>query len=74
MQLAGKSGMTRTIPGPYESAEMRRFLDSFLYREPAFLVDEVIQMDAENGYIEARMDTLRPLPFAAQQREKLNKQ
>lgn len=60
--------MSRRIPGPYESTEMQRFLDTFLYREPAFLVDEVIQMDAEKLFIEARMDTLRPLPFAAQQR------
>ena len=60
--------MTRSIPGPYEASEMQHFLDTFLYRESAFLVDEVIRMDPEEHYIEARMDTRRPLPFAAEQR------
>lgn len=60
--------MTRSIPGPYPEADMQRFLATFLYREPAFLVDEVLKMDQEKGFIEARMDTLRPLPFSAEQR------
>ncbi len=60
--------MTRAIPGPYDSAEMQHFLDTFLYREEAFLVDEVVSLDAERRAIEARMDTTRPLPFASQQR------
>jgi hypothetical protein len=47
---------------------MRRFLDTFLYREEAFLVDEIVEMDAEERRIEARLDTRRPLPFAAAQR------
>lgn len=62
----------RLVPGPYDAAEMQRFLDTFLYEESAFLVDEVIRMDAEEHYIEARMDTLRPLPFSAAQRIESN--
>ena len=58
----------REIPGPYDPAQMRRFLDSFLYREEAFLVDEVVSLDREARRIEARMDTKRPLPFASAQR------
>jgi len=58
----------RTIPGPHDPDEMRRFLASFLYREEAFLVDEVVRLDAEAREIEARLDTRRALPFAAQQR------
>ena len=60
--------MTRTIPGPHDPDEMRRFLESFMYREEAFLVDEVLRLDAETREIEARLDTRRALPFAAQQR------
>jgi hypothetical protein len=60
--------MSRTIPGPYDADEMRRFLDTFLYREEAFLVDEVIRLDADAKTIEARMDTERPLPLAQLQR------
>ena len=60
--------MPREIPGPYHPAEMRRFLDTFNYREEAFLVDEVLKMDPENRTIEARMDTTRELPFARHQR------
>jgi len=58
----------REIPGPFEAAEMRRFLDTFMYRDEAFFVDEVVAMDAEEHTIEARLDTTRDLPFAAQQR------
>jgi hypothetical protein len=58
----------RKIPGPYDPAEMQHFLDTFLYRDEAFLVDEVIRIDRAERAIEAVLDTLRPLPFAAQQR------
>ena len=64
--------MSRTIPPPYTESELKRFLDTFLYREEAFLVDDILVMDAEQGLIEARMDTQRPLPFAAAQRTSAN--
>ncbi len=60
--------MPREIPGPYDPAEMRRFLDTFLYREGAFLVDEVLELDADTRRIRALLDTRRALPFASQQR------
>ena len=60
--------MARIIPGPHDATEMDAFLKSFLYREEAFLVDEIRQMDAETKRIEAVLDTHRPLPFAAAQR------
>jgi hypothetical protein len=47
---------------------MRHFLETFLYREDAFMVDEILRLDAEAHAIEARLETTRPLPFAAQQR------
>ena len=47
---------------------MAAFLESFLYREEAFLIDEIHRMDAETKTIEAVLDTNRPLPFAAAQR------
>ena len=64
----GGERVAREIPGPYQPAEMRHFLATFLYREEAFLIDEVLRLDAEQRVIEARMDTTRPLPFASQQR------
>ena len=60
--------MARKIPGPIEPAEMDRFLDSFLYREEAFLIDEIVSIDPDANAIHARLDTLRDLPFAALQR------
>lgn len=60
--------MAREIPGPYDPAEMRRFLDTFNYREEAFLVDEVVKIDPEARAIEARMATTRDLPFTRLQR------
>jgi hypothetical protein len=47
---------------------MRRFLDTFNYREEAFLVDEVVKIDPAARAIEARMDTTRDLPLTRQQR------
>ena len=47
---------------------MQRFLDSLLYEEEAFLIDEVTRMDRESLCVEARMDTTRPLPFSNLQR------
>ena len=60
--------MSREIPGPYDPAEMRSFLDTFLYRESAFWIDEVLELDSDERRIVARMDTDRPLPIASQQR------
>jgi len=58
----------RSVTGPFEPEEIQRFLRTFLYEEDAFLVDEVLELDAETRCIRARMDTQRPLPFAALQR------
>ncbi len=60
--------MLDSLPAPYTPDELKHFLDTFLYKEEAFLVDEIVRMDAEAGLVEARMDTERPLPFAAAQR------
>lgn len=45
-------------------AELERFVSTFLYSREAFLIDEVLRIDAETGEVEARMDTTRPLPVA----------
>jgi hypothetical protein len=55
-------------PGPLDPAEVKRFLESFLYREQAFLVDEVVAVDREARAIRALLDTTRELPFARAQR------
>ena len=55
-------------PGPLDPAELRRFLDTFLYREAAFLVDEIVSVDGAAHALEARLDTTRVLPFAREQR------
>lgn len=60
--------MAREIPGPHDAAELRRFLDTYMYGEQAFLVDELVSIDAETRSIEAVFDTRRALPFAGWQR------
>ena len=60
--------MAREIRGPFDAAEMQRFRDTFMYRDDAFLVDEILRMDPEERVIEALLDTTRPLPFADSQR------
>jgi hypothetical protein len=67
-ELMGDKRLARTIPGPYDEAEMEHFLATFLYREEAFLIDEVIRLDPEERFIEARLDTTRWLPLSAAQR------
>ncbi len=64
--------MLHSIPPPYTDDELKHFLDTFMYREEAFLIDEITKMDADAGVIEARMDTGRKLPFAAAQRTSPN--
>ena len=44
--------------------EIERFVTTFLYSRDAFLVDEVLRLDPQQGEIEARMDTTRPLPVS----------
>jgi hypothetical protein len=58
----------REIPGPYPPERMRRFLETFLYGEEAFLIDEVTRLDAGERVVDARLDTRRRLPFADLQR------
>jgi hypothetical protein len=53
---------------PPEPAELRRFLDAYLYDEAAFLVDEVTALDREQGLVRGRTHTTRPLPTSALQR------
>ncbi len=60
--------MAKKIPGPYDPQEIRRFLETFMYREPAFLVDEVIELNAERREIRARLDTTGGLAYTRQQR------
>jgi hypothetical protein len=56
------------LTGPWPAAETARFLDTFFYGPGAVLVDEVTRADAEAGVIEGRVDTLRRLPYTAEQR------
>jgi hypothetical protein len=56
------------LPGPVDPADLQHFLDSFLYEERAFLVDEIVALDPQARRIEARLDTTRDLPFSAAQR------
>ena len=60
--------MSTTIPGPFEPAEIRRFLDSYLYRPEAFFIDEVLCLDREALRVEAVMNTDRDLPLSNLQR------
>jgi len=53
---------------PPEPAELRRFLDAYLYDEAAFLVDEMTALDRDGRLVRAVMQTTRPLPTSALQR------
>ncbi|MEZ4333868.1 MAG: hypothetical protein R3F35_19115 [Myxococcota bacterium] len=51
-----------------DPALLQRFVDTFLYTAEALLVDEITRVDAEARTLEARLDSMRPLPFARCQR------
>ena len=48
--------------------DLQRFLDTFLYRESAVLLDEITRVDPAARVVEARLDAGHALPFAAAQR------
>ena len=54
--------------GVPSKAEIDHFVATFLYSSEAFLVDEVTAIDRDQGIVEARMDTTRPLPVSRFQR------
>lgn len=54
--------------GVVEPALLERFVDTFLYREEALLVDALTRVDAEARALEGLLDTTRPLPLSAAQR------
>ena len=58
----------REIPAPCDPAEIRYFLETFLYREDAFLVSEITGLDAGARRIDAVLDTTLPLPISQYQR------
>ena len=57
-----------TPAGPPDAAELRRFVDTFIYEPAGFLVDEVVRLDPDQRLVEGRMDTTRPLPITALQK------
>ena len=61
--------MSHEIAAPVPPGEMQRFLASLLYEPEAFLIDAVQRLDGDDRRVEATMDTARPLPFSALQRE-----
>ncbi len=60
--------MSKIRSGPLPQEQIDHFLETFLYREPAVLVDEILCADAEAGEIEALLETDRPLPYSDLQR------
>lgn len=56
------------LPDAIDAKDMRRFLDTFLYREEAFLLDEIVAVDREARTLHARTDTRRELPLSRHQR------
>ncbi|MCA9501476.1 MAG: hypothetical protein KC616_00260 [Myxococcales bacterium] len=63
-----RSRLAERSRGVLPPDELQHFLDTFLYREEAVLVDEITSVDRTERRIEALLDTERPLPFAAAQR------
>lgn len=55
------------LPAPFE-AEAERFWRTMPYDPEAFLVDEVLEVDAAAGVVRARMDTTRRMPLVELQR------
>jgi hypothetical protein len=69
--IVGASSFS-TLPARSRSVvppeDLQRFLDTFLYREEAVLVDEITELDAEARRIVGLLESTRTLPFAECQR------
>ena len=57
-----------SLLAPCDPAETQAFLDGYLYDEEAFMVDEVLELDAESYRVVARTDTRRVMPYTRLQR------
>jgi len=66
--LSPLSPLAERSRGVVDGEELQRFLDTFLYTEAAFLVDEIRRIDRPHAQIEAILETTRWLPFAGCQR------
>jgi hypothetical protein len=53
---------------PAFAGEAGRFLSTLPYAPSAFLIDEILEVDAAAGRVRARLDTAKPLPLVAEQR------
>jgi hypothetical protein len=67
--LSALADRSRTVVDP---DDLQQFLDTFLYREEAVLIDEITHVDAESHTLGARLDSARALPFADLQRVSSN--
>ena len=68
MDAQDLSPLARRSQGVTDPVELQRFLDTFLYREDAVLLDEITAIDEAARRIDARLDAKRPLPLADAQR------
>src|SRR5204862_4982910 len=50
------------------TAEADRFLSTMPYDPSAFLIDEILEVDAAAKRVRARLTTAKPLPLVAEQR------
>jgi hypothetical protein len=66
------AGLVERSRGVHGTEDLQLFLDTFLYREEAVLVDEITRVDPESHTLEAILDSNRTLPFAAAQRVSAN--
>lgn len=68
--MAGMSAIIETplrLP-PELAPEMARFVATMPYAPRAFLIDEVLEVDAARARVRARLDTTKELPLVADQR------
>ncbi len=68
MKATRRSPLAERSRAVVDADDLQHFLDTFLYREEAVLVDEITRVDATTHRLEAWLDSTRPLPFAAAQR------
>ncbi len=65
---SSRSRLAERSAGVVDPDDLQRFLDTFLYRESAVLLDEITRVDRDARVLEARLDPGHALPFASAQR------
>jgi hypothetical protein len=58
----------QSLTAAVSQRDLDLFLDGYMYRDAAVLIDRVVSLDEDAGSLETELDTVRPLAYSTLQR------